>query len=97
MGAVTATPNYHGQLAANTVDVVTMNADWESIQVVNRSGTAEIYFTVNGTAATVGGANCYVLPACLGVATPTGINFNAVTVIQLISSGTPTYSIIGGL
>jgi hypothetical protein len=93
----TATPNYHGQLAANTVDVVTMNADWESIQVVNRSGTAEIYFTVDRATPTVGGPDCYVLPACLGVATPTGINFNAVTVIQLISSGTPTYSIIGGL
>jgi hypothetical protein len=97
MGAVTATPNYHGQLTAGVVDTVTMNGTWESIQVVNRSGTAEIYFTVNGTAATVGGANCYVLPACLGVATPGRVNFTAPDTISLISTGTPTYSIIGGL
>lgn len=66
----------HASLTGNVVSTVTVtSADAQSgwtatgdqprskVGVMNRTGTAAVYFTTDGTAPTVGGANCYVLPA----------------------------------
>lgn len=97
MATGTASPNYHGQLTANTVDTITMDRDWGTVQVINDDGTSRIDFTVDGTAPVVGGtATGRVLPAAICVDSDAGIAGNAVTVVKLISAGTPKYSIIGG-
>lgn len=93
-----ANPNFasHGTLVANTVATVTLNKGAGYVTVVNRSGSAEIYFTVAvGTntpvAPTVGGSDTYVLPAAIGsVRVPAAFGTVAVS---LISTGTPTYSV----
>lgn len=82
----------HQVLVAATVDVVNLAVQVDEIEVVNRDGAAEIYFTVDGSAPTVGGANCFVLPAGVGSAT-VGVSASGNTVVKLISSGTPAYSV----
>ncbi len=83
----------HGTLVANTVTQVTVQTG-RHIQVINRSGTAEIYFTVNGVTPTVGGSDCYVVPAAIMSQTVGAAPQNVV--VSLISTGTPTFSVIGG-
>lgn len=88
----------HETLTASTVDTVTLTQNGRSVTVVNRTGTSEIYFTaaVSPTTAatpTVGGANCWVLPASvssLRLQLGTG-SYN----VALISSGTMAYSVEG--
>lgn len=82
----------HHSLVAATVDTVTMANDFDQVEVLNRDGAAEIYFTVDGSAPTVGGANCQVLPACIGAAI-CGVASSGNTVVRLISAGTPAYSV----
>lgn len=96
MASGTANIAYHSTLVASTVDTVTLDKGAEYVTVVNRSGAAEIYFTVGTTvtppaAPTVGGNDTYVLPASIGlVRVASGIG---PVQIQLISTGTPTYSV----
>ncbi len=85
----------HGALVANTVttvDFVSGVSSPSAVELRNRSGSGDIYFRVDGTAATVGGDDTYiVLPGeALTVPTPS----SAVSV-SLISSGTPNYSVTG--
>lgn len=86
----------HAQLTASTVDTVTLDGAYTSVEILNRDGSAEIYLNVNNpsTAPTVGGTNCDVLPAALGSIT-LDAGVNTPTVVQLISAGTPAYSVKG--
>jgi hypothetical protein len=85
----------HGTLVATTVTTVTLGQDWDYLEVVNRNGTAEIYFTVGGATPTVGGADCEVVPAAIG-AVEVKVNAAGPTVVKLISAGTPAYTVRGG-
>lgn len=86
----------HGTLVADTVttisDIGTGIADVEQVDVLNRDGTAEIYFTVDGTDPTVEGDNTEVLPAAIG-ALSVPVETTAKPTVKLISSGTPKYSV----
>lgn len=84
----------HQTIVAATVDTVTFGVDFNEVEVLNRSGSAEIYFTVDGTTPTVGGTNCFVVPAAISSAI-VGVPTVGPTVVKLISSGTPTYSVSG--
>lgn len=82
----------HGTLVADTVTTVTLDSDAQEVEVLNRDGAAEIYFTVDGADPTVEGDDCQVLPAAIGavqVRAPGG----GVTDVKLISEGTPTFSV----
>jgi hypothetical protein len=88
----------HGTLVAATVTTVTFSADADTIdtvEVINRSGSAEIFFTVDGTTPTVAGNDCEILPAAVG-AVEVGVPGRASTVVKLISAGAPTYSVRAG-
>ena len=91
-----ANPNFahHGTLVASTAAAVTLLRADQAVEVVNRSGSAEIYFTVDGSTPTVGGDDCYVVPA--SVSSYVVAVGEAEVTVTLISSGTPTYSVIGG-
>lgn len=80
-------------LAANTVDTVTFADDCDMIEVLNVDGAAAIYFRVDGSAPTVAGASAYVIPASAGSALEVQVPTAGGTLVKLISTGTPTYSV----
>lgn len=84
----------HAVLAANTIDTVTLtNTQTDEVEIVNRTGTAEIYFTTDGTDPTIGGANTNVLPAAM-CSIVVGVRRSASgAVVKLLSAGTPAYSV----
>jgi hypothetical protein len=89
---------YGKALAASTVDTVTFTAsDRNSVRVYNDTGTAAIHFTTDGTTPTVNGANTYRVPASAGAYLTVEVLGGGATVVKLISSGTPTYSVEGSL
>ena len=103
MANYTGNTAVHQTLVAQTVDTVTLtpaNAAYGEVTVVNRSGAAEIYFTVgsgsNLPATPVVAANdTYVLPASMGSFSVPWSGGSGGAVVKLISSGTPTYSVQG--
>lgn len=107
MAKYTATTAVHKTLTATTVDVVTLTSvatgvgvEEPSVTVVNRTGSAEIYFTVTATGTdpaepTVKGANTYVVPAAISTVTKavsTSVAGHPV-VVKLISTGAEEYSV----
>lgn len=85
---------YAKTLVASTVDTVEF-ADYLPAVEVTSNGTAAIYFTIDGSTPTVGGAECYELPALASVRTVDIPNSSErpATVIKLISAAMPTYSV----
>lgn len=83
-------------LTANTVDTITLDTDYVAVEILNRSGSAEIYATTDGgPAPTVGGANCDVLPAAIGALTIDASAYGAPTVVKLISASAVAYAVKG--
>jgi hypothetical protein len=90
MANYTTTANrIHKTLAANTEDVVTFGPDFRDIEVVNRNGLGELYFTVDNTPATVAGDNTYCVPGAGWMNVPIGDS----NIIRLISSVAVSYSV----
>jgi hypothetical protein len=88
----------HGQLAANTVDTVTLGRDFERVEVLNVDGAAPVYFTVDGPAPAVAGPDTFVLPAAVGAALElpaTIARSGANTVVRLIAASAVRYSVRG--
>jgi hypothetical protein len=91
-------------LVASTVDTVTFTLGststpgWANVPKrveILTDGAADIYVTVDGSAPTVAGANCWRVPAIQGstVVSVSDSNPNDAVVVKLISSGTPSYSV----
>lgn len=97
----------HGTLTAATVATVTLAAYYTSVEILNR-GTTEIYVSADGTSTpanpAVAGDEFDVIPPSSSLTVrgrnkwnPTdGVAKPTTTVVKLISSATPTYSVIGG-
>lgn len=86
-----------GTLVAATIAPIVIGGDpvdgfarAQQVEVLNRDGTAEIWFTVNGTAPTVGGNDSYCCPAAIG-AQKVDVATDGPVTIKLISTGTPKY------
>lgn len=94
---------HSGTLVASTVQTVSLDQPYESITVVNDTGTAAIYFRLDGVNPTVGGDDCYIVPAAITQETVPGITSIAEnadgtipgSTIKLISSGTPSFTVEG--
>jgi hypothetical protein len=88
----------HGTLVANTEVTHTLTGPDglpAVVEVLNRDGVAEIFFTVDGTAAVVGGNDTECLPATIGSverALPPAAGPRTVTV-RVISPGAPKYTV----
>jgi endonuclease YncB( thermonuclease family) len=79
-------------LVANTVDTVTFTAtDVDEVEVLT-DGTAAVYFTVDGSTPTVAGAGMWGIPAAPAART-VQVGTSGVTVVKVISAGTPLYSV----
>jgi hypothetical protein len=83
-------------LTANSVDTITLDADYVSVEILNRNGGAEIYVIIDSgtTDPTVGGANCDVLPAAIS-SLIVGAPAIAPTQVKLISSAATAYTVKG--
>jgi hypothetical protein len=79
-------------LTANTEEIVQFADDVGTVEILNMTGTAAVYFSFDGNPAVVGGARCLVLPAAISSAeyAPRGTD---PTAVSLISAGTPTVSV----
>lgn len=85
-------------LAAATVDTVTFGRSCDVIEVLNVSGTAAIFFRIDGVDPIVSGTKAYRVPAAAGASRTVRTNSGgADTVVKLISSGTPSYDVSGNL
>lgn len=86
---------YAKQLAASTVDTVTVSGVVDTVEVWS-DGTSALYFTADGSTPTVGGAGTYEVPAGAS-AVRDGVGAKpvagGVSVVSLISAGTPHYSV----
>lgn len=84
---------YAKTLAANTVDTVTIARAHDPVEVW-ADGTAAVYFTVDGSTPVVGANGTYEIPAG-GAAVRDNVQTpgTANTVVKLISTGTPKYSV----
>lgn len=89
----------HATLVATVVTTLTFDRDFARIDVLNVDGTAAVYFTVDGTTPVVGATGTFVLPAAITNIELSPRNEGAahtgVTVVKLISSGTPKVSVSG--
>lgn len=96
----------HTTLVADTVTTLTLDvADPRpdnlsfgtpakpQVGVLNVTGTAEVYFTTDGTTPTVGGNACHILPAVISALTVNDETPGSTSVIKLISAGTPRVSV----
>lgn len=80
-------------LTATFVDTVTFTDHANQVEIVT-DGTAAVYVTVDGSAPTVAGANTDVLISgspCVRVVNVPSVD--QPPIVQLISAGTPTYSV----
>lgn len=86
--------SYGNRLVAATVDEVVF-ADTLKAVTVRSDGAVAIYYTLDGSVPTVGGANTHEIPAVAAIDTqivPSGSQRKP-TVVKLISAGTPEYSV----
>jgi hypothetical protein len=88
-------PSWYGTLVASQDDTVTFDRDCDSVEVVNRDGAGEIWFTVNGELATVEGADAYWVPPTPGAALAVDVRRAGDTVVHLLSPGTPKVGVTG--
>jgi endonuclease YncB( thermonuclease family) len=84
----------HQALTAATVATIgPVAGNASAVEVVNRSGTAEVFVTVDGSTPTVGGNDCEIIPAVAGASTVIRRAVVADMTVRMISSGTPTITV----
>ena len=87
---------YEKTLAANTEDIVTINAALHgTVEIKVLSGASPVYVTVNNSAATVKGAHCYdVQPGTAAQIKNLSLSHPTYpAVVRLISAATAVYSV----
>jgi len=83
----------HGQLSAATVATVALTQSNANVIIVHfRSGTGPIYFTVDGSTPTVGGADTFVVHDKLPVRS-IRVDTSDAQSVKLISATTDFYSV----
>lgn len=87
----------HLTLSAGVASTVTFVENFARVEVLNVDGAAIVYFTNDASTPTVGGNGCHVVPAALGAALEVDDETVGVTVVKLISAGTPKVSVRGVL
>lgn len=86
----------HGALVANTPATVSLAQQGiEYVEVVNRTGSAEIFFTVDGSTPTPGADDTYIVPA--GICSYRAfVATSSPVVVKLECTAVQSYSVIGG-
>ena len=68
-----------------STETYTIDRSFYSVEVVNRDGGGEIWFTANGSVPTVAGNNHSYVPAVTGAAVPKRVNRPSTLTVWLIS------------
>lgn len=90
--AATDVARHSIEVAAGVEDVVAITGDSTGITVLVWSGTEPVYFSINGPAAVVGGANCYAAP--VGYGTPVGsLGYTDVESVRLVCAADAVVSV----
>lgn len=101
MASYTVVGSTHKTLAASVVDIVTLDADYAAVEIINRDPTSDLYVTVDGAAQTaptvLGDSTFYVGPKTArvvdqGYASTVG---HLPTTVRLISAAAIAYSVTG--
>ena len=79
-------------LVAATESTVTFDTDLDQVEITNHGGTSPVYYTTDGTPATVAGRNTRLLPAGWNTARVRPYTLGSTTV-RFVSAGTPKISI----
>ena len=97
MAAYSATKSVHETLVADTVDEVTISGWHGYIEVINRSGNAELFVTLNGDDPEVLGDNTDIVTAAVGASLvlETSNTSGGDEVVKIISGGAESYSVVG--
>jgi hypothetical protein len=85
----------HRTLTANTVETVDLDGNYDRIEVLNRDGSSEVFFTTDGTNPGIATDGCHVLPAAIGAVEVADQTSGANSVVKLISAGSPAISVRG--
>jgi hypothetical protein len=83
----------HATLVAATPTVLTFDQDFPAVTVVNRSATDDVYARIGNTDPAVATTGSYLVPARCARRLP--VHTSGVTVVRLISSGTPSVEVAG--
>lgn len=81
----------HATLGANTEDVVSISNRPYSVMVANRAATNPIYFTIDGSVATVAGDNTYLVMPNDKLIVNSG---QPITQVRVKSAGAQDYSVV---
>jgi hypothetical protein len=87
-----------GTLQANTVDLVHLSAGGFGVQVYNDNATAPIWFTVSHPGGdcslpTIAGVDTFCAASVSGTSVKVRHTAQYGSIVQLISSGTPSYTV----
>jgi hypothetical protein len=82
----------HATLSTTTADTVTLSGDnIRAVEVLNRSGSTTIYFTVNGATAVAEADETYAVPAGQALVVPLAVGdgyvASANTVLSVVGNG----------
>ena len=83
----------HGALVAATVTTVTLDADYDSAEILNRGTTDDLWIRLDKVDPVIGAEDNYVCVPGGFVILPVPTAGN--TEVRLISAGTPAYSVAG--
>ena len=102
----------HGTLTPNVVTTVNLVYADDTVEVVNRTGTAEIWFTVGRSNAppdpVIGADDTFIVPAMVGSYVMATRSMGSEgyprmseagprsSIVKLLSSGAMAYSVLGG-
>jgi len=89
-----ASPQYL-TLSADTVATVAFDEDFEWVEVLNLTGTADVYFRADGQAPGVAATGSEVVGAAIGAALTVAVPTAGPTMVKLISAGTPKIAVRG--
>lgn len=98
MATYSGAHTFTSSASVNTVDTVILTDGGFGVTVTNVSGSAPIFFTVSHPGGpcpvpTVNGTNGYVAASVAGVTVPVRHAAQFGSVVQLISAGTPQYTV----
>lgn len=85
----------HATLVAATIAPVSIDLDFDLIEVMNVSGTATIYFTTDGTAPVALATGTFAVPAVAGAVVRAPAPQGNPTLVRLLSTGTPVVMVRG--
>ncbi|MEV5819292.1 hypothetical protein AB0L22_08965 [Micromonospora haikouensis] len=75
--------------------VIELDRNFDRIEVLNRDGSAEVFFTTDGTDPAIAADGCHVLPAAIGAVEVADQTSGTNSLVKLISAGSPAVSVRG--